>query len=827
MEAKVTVFSDRFYPGFNGKEAELYDLPYGRTMTLTEALETRWDTDAHVALYSIPGEDECPRLNKPALAFFQTNPNTTIPELGAVMIDVDLPGHGKTYDWTNRDEWPSATRQWMSNVNACMQRIPELQTAGTYLTRGGLRFVWPLPELRRIGVQLADSYIAQFHRYLEGEGLPVDSSCSTWNHLFRLPFVRRDGVAQRLPFDTSSMRPSQWSPPKALTDTGPAAIGKAATTDMPDPDELGKPPKASYKFLRGKTPYYQTLVHGFPIADEGERHDTVMGLCAQIVDLKDTNDPIEPFRLLLPSAQAAGFPVDELWSQCVWVCRVHDGGRKLRSKHRTTVRDEAAGAMGIDAGKVSEHLILATRMNSNYYVFDEHKMSWGKPVNSQSLILTGLRDCPALADIHPKMATNEILQKHSTLVNHVVISYERTKVEFDPMMGTVYEPGAPIDPRHKPMFDETIDGWLRLLFGDEPERGLDWLATLLVLNRPTCALYIRGDADIGKGLFAAGLSKIWNSAPSKYEELIRNFQDGLSQCPLIWADEKVPENPFTENDSSVFRKVIGTGRQKIFRKNKPPADLEGFPRVLITANNPDALRIRESLDAADVKAIQQRIGYVDAGEAPGHYLKARAHARGLTVADMADEWIDGGGLAGHVLWLHKNREVERGDRFLVEGWSSDLTDRLSMKFGAAPAVGKFIARVLRDKKRNIKAVRWADGKVWANVDYMRDAWAQIMGKSSYPPPDQVLMQSLKALSDDTSKRIRPTSVDNPRYYWGIPFDRIVRIAEEFYVCDRETLETVTHEREISQDEDATTETTGAPIFDMMELLGMKEEVSSE
>lgn len=789
MDARVTVFDTKFYEGFNGVEDELLRIPYGTIDSLESILTRQWPSDAHMALYELPGEELCPRLNKPSLTFFQTQYRIQAPQLSVMAIDVDIPGHGEVYNWYNREAWPVPLVQWAEQVSRAMANIPELATAGLYLTHGGMRFVWPLAPHRRIGVALADSYLRQFVGYLQQSGLPADSSCTQWNRLFRLPFVVRDGALQNLQSNFTGMRELDWAPPEPLTDEGPSAVGSVLRDVLPD-GEVQPPARAELTRLRDKS-YYLALTTGAPLAQPGTgvMHDTMMKTAASIVAEHDTNDPLIPYRFLLASARAAAYPENELWAQCVWCCRVHDGSKQLAQRFFVDARHEAAVAMGCVDSRVRQHLILATRSQPSYYVFNEEKQTWDPPIGSTTLLANKLSSgCPTLYQMPAATPANIVLEQHGTVVDHVVMSYVRRKVEYDPMLSAVFEPAGRVDPRLRPMYNSDIDGWLRLLFATELDRCLDWLATLTQLDRPTCALYVKAEPDVGKGLLAIGLARIWGSAPSKYEELIRNFQDGLAQCPFILADEKVPEDPFSNDDSAVFRRIIGTGRQKIFIKHRAPVELEGFPRLLITANNADALNMRDALEPADVLALQQRIGYVETGHEPGNYLKGLAHSRGMPVQDMVEPWISEGLIANHVLWLRDNRQVVRGDRFLVEGWPSALTSRMAIKFGIAPLLGRFVVKVIRDRQANIRGVLWGDGQILVNVDYVRDSWRHVMGQTSRPPGDQTLMKALKVLSDGERIAVAGRDNEGTRYFWRVDPERVYQIAEEFHLTDRETIE---------------------------------------
>lgn len=789
MDARVSVFATKFYAGFDGDEQQLSQIRYGELRGLTDILTQQWPTDAHMGLYELPGEPNCPRLNKTCLRWFQTQYSVAQPRLSAIAVDIDMPGHGEVYNWQNMAEWPTEMNTWYARTQAAMGRIEEVMTAGMYLTRGGMRLVWPLAEHRKIGVNLADSYLRQFVEYLQRHGLGADSSCTQWNRLFRLPFVVRDGQRQQLQADFSRMAPLDWMPPDPLTDEGPGAMGEALREQFP---ELDVQPAGRGEMGRVQDkPFFMAMAAGQPIAPPGTgvMHDTMMRAIASIVSAYDTNDPLLPFRFLLASCRAAEYPEQEMWQQCVWACRVHDGSKKIEEKHYGDALREAAQAMGCADGVVRQHLILAARERTSYYVYNEEKQTWDRPIGSGTLLANKLAlGCPTLFRMPNNVPIPIILENHATVVDHVVVSYIRDKVEYDPFTGAVFEPVAPMDPRLRPEFNPFIDQWLRLLFANRVEKCLDWLATLTRLDRPTCALYIKAAPDVGKGLLATGLARIWGSAPSKYEELIRNFQDGLTQCPLIYADESVPEDPFAKNDSSVFRRVIGTGRQKIFIKHRPPAELEGFPRLLITANNPDALNMRDALEPDDVEAIKQRIGYVEAADEAGQYLKELAHAHRMPVQDFVEPWISSHKIANHVLWLRDNRHVQIGDRFLVEGWESELTNRMAIKFGIAPLLGKFIVKVIRDRMRAVRAVKYGDGEILVNVDYVLDAWKHVMGSSSKPPYEQTIMKALKVLSDGDRVKMRANENEANRYYWRVNPERVAQIAEEFHLTDRETIE---------------------------------------
>lgn len=799
---EVVVFPDKYTPGWNGEHEEFQQERLDRfdVMPLREALTTEWQTDAHFAGYVCPGMERQPRLNLSSLGWFQSHRPGQIPELRTVAVDLDFPEHGEDqqYGWENRGDWPPEMRRWWERVQRAHDQTPELQSAGMYLTRGGMRYVWPLAEERRVGVELGGSYLNQYLTYLEDRGLPLDF-LDEWNRLFRLPFVVRDGVMQNRSMNIDSMEPLDWDPPDPLTQSTPSGVGTAAREEMPDPDSLDS------VNLSDLTPFencwfYRHLRNDLPLAEAGERHNTLLEIVGTICSILDTNDPLEPFQILRPCVEEMredGNDYEpewsEVWDICTWVSQTHDGMRQQREDEEQSFMDRQAEAMGCAPEEIQNRLVLVTKSPSTYYVWDEQDMEYQTPFTNQTMLLSELADCcPRASGIYwreESVSVPRLLQDYGTSVDAVTLDYSADYTRYDGNRERIVESTLQRDPNLRPVYDEEIDRWLRLLFADRAEKGLDWLATFLRLDRSTCAIYIDGPPSIGKGMLAEGLSRFWRASPVPYKELMEGFQPSLTESPLIVADEKVPEDPFRDRGSSIFREVVGTGSFRINRKHRPKVDLVGFPRVMITANNADALQIHEALGEADIEAIKRRIGFVDTDVAAREYLERLAAEKGVAVQDMTQAWVAGGGIAQHVLWLHENRDVEIGDRFLVEGWESDLTRNLAISFGAAPLMGKFLARTIRDK-RNIRGVRYGEGSIYVNLDYVRQSWGTIMGESSRVPDDTALMKALKVLSEGERTRLRPDEGSERRYYWAIDSSKVAKIAEEYYVTDAETIHSV-------------------------------------
>jgi len=253
-------------------------------------------------------------------------------------------------------------------------------------------------------------------------------------------------------------------------------------------------------------------------------------------------------------------------------------------------------------------------------------------------------------------------------------------------------------------------------------------------------------------------------------ELLNEFNAGLKYSPLIWADEKVPQDAFKNNDSSVFRQIVGNTAIRIRDLYRSPAVLDGYPRLLITANNEDALAIREDLDAQDIEAIQLRIGYIRANPSAADLL-ARLGGREHTEA-----WVKGGALAEHTLWLHENRHVEAGDRFLVEGWESELTQSIATRVGSAGVIGEVIAHAISSNTYS-DAIRWYGGSVYVNAQSLQAKWATVYGREDRVPSSNSMLKALRTLSHGRQSRLSGLYSDARPRYWRIDAKTIAEIAD--------------------------------------------------
>jgi len=175
----VAVAPDKYARGFDGSGRvvpEAYEV-----LELREALGRVYSTDAHLVTYVVEGATRQPRVNKLGLPKFQSRVSVSV-----FFCDIDNPGHAP---W-NAELIEAAQRDY--------DAIPALQSTGIYHTQHGRRIVQPI--LEPIDAGEVEPFLKSWLRSLSDAGLPVDWACRDWTRHFRLPHVRRAGIATRSPF---------------------------------------------------------------------------------------------------------------------------------------------------------------------------------------------------------------------------------------------------------------------------------------------------------------------------------------------------------------------------------------------------------------------------------------------------------------------------------------------------------------------------------------------------------------------------------------------------------------------------------------------------
>lgn len=764
----IIVFPIKKITGYDGKNSDARCYPL---VSPIEACQKSFGTDAHFAPYSIPtlaeAEGECPRVNKQGLADLRDR--NLEPHLNYVVIDVDLPDHRQ---WTDEDK---------VNFAQMYEATPLLHTAYLYSTLHGWRAIWPLA--RPIPARKADSYLDHLHDHLrEDLGIPVDEACSDWNRLYRLPRVVRDGRPTapdvfESDAEWANVEPLTWMPDADLVETTRPDKNPPAESTLGTERLLGA--EIDHSWVRDAVyaidpdiGYEQWIKIGMALVEEfGDEgfelwHEWSM----------DGEKYRDRHTMRRRADSFGGHPDPAKLATVLHIAEEH--GFERPDPDEYVEFDDPDG--GEDADR--ERYIAFTIRSRSYFVWDEVEGCWSADYREQSLLHAIDAHCPRTAggshttDEGALRNIQRLLSDHGVPVREVQYVLGQDGNHYDPDEEAMLVGRAQIRPTLEPEYDPEIDEWIERLAGDRADELKDWLATVPRLQAPTCAIYIHGPHSIGKGMLAEGLAQLWNGTPTPYSELSSDFNALLAECPLIHADESMPTGAYSAEKSSDFRRLIGSTRRVVNAKFQPKAVVTGAPRLLITANNADALTIDENLTQEDIEAISRRVGYIKADASAREYLQklgGRAHT---------EAWVDGGGIARHVLWLAEQRSVSPGGRYLVEGWKSELTQDMAVNTGVIGQMMIALVDYLLDS-RQIDTMPYGDGEVWVHVPTLAQKWEDWTHDRD-TPSQRDLTEALRSVATPGRTYVAGSQIRA----WKVDPERIYRVAERYHKADRERLE---------------------------------------
>lgn len=376
--------------------------------------------------------------------------------------------------------------------------------------------------------------------------------------------------------------------------------------------------------------------------------------------------------------------------------------------------------------------------------------------------------------------TEEIMLEYGSIANEIEVDLTAQKTQFKIKTSTFIEAPCPLR-KLTPEYDDQVDTWLRWFAGDQFEVISDWLAVATRLDEPCAALYLDGAPNAGKTMFAEGVARLWTTErASKLENAMSNFNDGLSKCPLVLADETIPRDYRGRARTAELREFIQARTRPLNRKFLPSATIRGAVRVVITANNQELFVSNEALTENDIQAIVDRIIYIYCPKNAAKYLKS-VDAKSFVTQDR---------LAKHALWLAKNRIVRDSGRFLVQGRDSSLHRTLTTSSGLRSAVCNWLVAFLLSPVNGETGtdllVRRYQGELLVTARALAQGWNIYPTNEPAPTAGRV---SLAIAGLSTGQKVQLRDKKNRRtHYWVIDKMNLVQWAERNGYATQEVLE---------------------------------------
>ena len=760
----LCVWPDRHVKGLDGPDSAVRRFPL---VDWREALQTHYTTDAHVACYYVEEEEDLPRINKSAHQWLIEEGKE--PKVQWLFIDVDNPGHK---EWESQEQKQQVMDELTIN--------PLLEDAGIYTTRAGYRLLWRLekPVLARHW----KSFYNQFRKYLIENDIPADTAetLAVWSTSFRLPYVTRDGEPTSPGVDLTPLTDGytlQWTPPARLrTEVG------TSTANIDDTKrEVVPPTREEWRHLIGASlagRYVHKLEDGRPLGKPGNRDNALMEAIASLGGYLKATDPNQIYRFIHRSVaadQSEGAPsLKNAWEKC---CRIasREAGKLREEKTQEKNRERQPA--------------ILVHQDKHFYVLDTRQEPWQYhpfPVGGNMLVnaleaytLAGIPTIGTRSQKGTPASVRQLVSDHGRVVMQVIYVMGQHRAEFQRDNGGTLFLGCCIPTAVEAVPDERVAEWLEALAGPKLDVLLDWLATVKVLDLPTCALYMKGKPGTGKSMLISALASVWGTKATPMQEMMSPFNAGLLECPVVAADEGVTLTQGSMSPDIVFRNLVANSDHSINRKNQPVVRVQGCARVIICANNDRALQFNNSLTEEDLQAIVSRTLYIEAQPTAATYL------RNLGGRQATKEWVmDGnspGRIASHIAWLAQNRVVRYGNRLLVEGRLEDWHRRFIVSVGINSQVLYIIAKMI-SRDGNKKDVCFKlDEYVYVTTEVVVDKWDAYFPSLKTPTPRR-LANALSNLSTKKRKKI----------FWGIPWASVVTEAENLGLPIEEPQNTATN-----------------------------------
>ncbi len=341
----------------------------------------------------------------------------------------------------------------------------------------------------------------------------------------------------------------------------------------------------------------------------------------------------------------------------------------------------------------------------------------------------------------------DVVTRHGSVADRVVVDLTAERNRYDDARRTMHEATCPVR-NLGAEYSHKVNAWLQVLGGPHYGKLVDWLSCLPKLDSLVCAVYFGGTPGAGKTILADGAAKIWHDGPpTLLKNVIGDFNEDVSRCPLIFADEKLPRKQ-QEEVTSDLREMISVKSRPLCRKFRTNVPMLGAVRVILSANNAMLLESSDMRTRDDLDAVAARFLYLRAPPEAARYIESLEQAE-------RDRWNEGCGIARHVLWLAENHEiVSRGKRFVVEGDLSRMHRLLATSESWTTMVGEFLIRYcLHPNPVDVKEdglIRRGDGKLLVNDQAVIDNWTQYL-RTHKDPDTRRIANALRSLSNPTKR----------------------------------------------------------------------------
>lgn len=509
------------------------------------------------------------------------------------------------------------------------------------------------------------------------------------------------------------------------------------------------------------------IIAGEPFAESGERHETIRELTWMLAE-KDKNYPAEALFIVFGPSINAMQQEDPSTPGLDDVERTYTGAvermRSDKTKKQRSFQLEHADGKGEYSEEELEEIAAVLKCEVHelrnkwivqkdttfYFLMADGKYSPPATLAEARVeAVAHLNRAPVMLNEISKNGTprrrtiTELTEDYGQKTHKIIADLKVQESYYLHRSRTMHEAACPLRDL-EPEDDPHVSEWLEILAGKHHEKLLDWLACLPKLDRLLCAIYLGGHPGGGKTLLAQACARLWTTgSATEIEKALDDFNEEYTKCPLVLGDEAVPKfwkgNPTTTK----LRSMLSVTSRTLSRKHKAPADLVGCIRLILTANSDHLLSGDGASNHMDLQAIAQRFLYIEVPEAATKYLEALPE-------DIRDGFLEGDGIAKHILYLSKTRKVKRGKRFWVEGDTNAMHRMLMTGTAWNSLVCEWLARYLMNPTTFDAAgtglIRRNDkGRLLVNAQAIIDGWKMYL-ETHKDPETAKIGTALRAIS---------------------------------------------------------------------------------
>lgn len=735
LNPEVTVLETRGIEGATSYKAVVTALDEGMPVeclgvsrTLSAALDSCWETDAHFVGYmAVDAEgNEAPlRINKRKSSF--------VPELieegGSVQVRVLTFDHDLDYAEGRKREWSG--EELGEFVRGLSEGLTPYLPTHWYTTTHGSRFVFVLSE--PVSPEAAEGIATSMRQTFLESGIEMDESCKDWTRLMRLPRTRRTDHGKwyedseffmHVPFgeilDPSNIEYEESATQKyakVSLQFGERPDDQECSAILYTQGDRGKQlmsnwHKRAKRQLNGSAAY--PLCFDEVKLDElfiskrgfGGRNDglsrVIGSMCGLLIAFDDTTE--EHIYALLRSAleqMTCDCPDREDWQATGWdmICRMWEAEvsqmvakqnvrveqEQRATKEKTEILEGMRDA-GIEEVPPEQDVALEyldRRMiasDGTYHRIMKPDGTYTVKSFTSSILVAAIRDLGVdhLIQTHEMSGINlkvrdikDILTDHAVPVSRVLMTCCETQsyIQGPPGDRELVTPIHQLDESLKAEFNTDIDQWLQQFFGDRYPEGIEWLSHCLKVQRPICSINLYGASGAGKGMFVMGIAECFRVKNKNDGKVLGRFNIGLAESPVVNFDEGLPGTmPGCPTVDQTFRVLTAGGTLSLEGKNKDIVHGTVYPRLIFTSNDLDIIQGivgGRDLNEDDVAALEVRLLSFKVPHEAANFLMLRGQYA------YTKDWVGQNSkhlLAKHIIALNEAAPAAASaGRFLVEG----------------------------------------------------------------------------------------------------------------------------------------------------------------